>query len=132
VPADLVGRGLALTVQSFEKNWDQNRILQLENLRVSPSALEYEQQDGQKIYTVDLVLDNKNPPEIKLYLSDLIGNHYLAVCDAEDFVYPLTVISAGPADTIPFGKNRFRFMAAVPESAEITHARFVREKIPLK
>jgi hypothetical protein len=160
IPAEMAGKGLALTFQSFEKNWDQNRLLQLENLRVSPSSMDYETKDGRRIYDIELIFDNNSPTEIKLYLDDLIGNHYLLACDKDDFVYTMkisdrpmtsvttermteqrtddttertTTTSTDYANTIiPFGKSRFRFTLTVPEDVEITHARFVQNTIPLK
>ena len=129
LPAELAGKGLALTAQSFEKSWDENRIRQLANLHISPLALEYEPLDNGKTYRLELILDNQSPPEIKLYLSDLINNHYLAACDAEYFVYPLEITANHGNNAIPFGKNKFGFTVTVPAAVEITHVRFIREKI---
>ncbi|MDR2662955.1 MAG: hypothetical protein LBC31_08170 [Treponema sp.] len=156
IPAEIAGKGLALTFQSFEKNWDQNRLQQLQNLHISFSSMDYELQNDTKIYDIELIFDNASPTEIKLYLDDLIGNHYLVVCDNDDFVYTLPLVytrirstqtteqtdegvssktevaSIQYADTIiPFGKSRFRFNVTVPGDVEITQARFVDTVIPL-
>jgi adenine-specific DNA-methyltransferase len=45
IPAEMTGKGLALTFQSFEKNWDRNRLLQLQNLHISPSSMNYENEE---------------------------------------------------------------------------------------
>ncbi|MDR2716472.1 MAG: hypothetical protein LBB89_00190 [Treponema sp.] len=156
IPAEMVGKGLALTAQSFEKNWDKNRLQQLQNLHIYSSSLDYEIQNETKIYDIELIFDNTSPTEIKLYLDDLIGNHYLLVCDKDDFVYTLPLVytrirttqtteqtgdgvtsrtetaSTQYANTIiPSGKSRFRFNVTVPRDVEITYARFVNTVIPL-
>ncbi|MDR2517988.1 MAG: hypothetical protein LBD13_01055 [Spirochaetaceae bacterium] len=128
LPAEIAGKSLALTVQNFEKSWDENRLRQLANLHISPLSLKYEVQDSLKHYTAAFILDNQSPPEVRLYFSDLIDNHYLAVCDSEDFVYPLA-IPLGAANAIPFGKNEFSFTVTVNETVEITSARFIQKKI---
>jgi hypothetical protein len=157
IPAEIVGKGLALTFQSFEKNWDQNRIQQLQNLYISFSSMDFENKDGEKIYNIELIFDNNSPPEVKLYFDDLIGNHYLAACDSDDFAYSLqlfytsveiekttetesngttertTQISRQRADTIiPFGKSKYQFTITVPEDVEITGVRFLNNTILLK
>jgi hypothetical protein len=159
IPAEMAGKGLALTFQSFEKNWDQNRIQQLQNLHISSSTMDYIIENETRIYDIELIFDNTSPAEIKLYLDDLIGNHYLVVCDKDDFVYLLEVsdrlmssvktersteqttdgvterttkTSTQYANTIiPFGKSRFGFTVTVPRDVEITHARFVEKVIQL-
>jgi energy-coupling factor transporter transmembrane protein EcfT len=157
IPAEMAGKGLALTFQSFEKNWDQNRIQQLQNLYISFSSMDFENKNGEKIYSIELIFDNNTPAEVKLYLDDLIGNHYLAACDSDDFAYSLQLVytsieiekttemtsngttekttqtSRQYSDTIiPFGKSRYRFNITVPEDVEITHVRFLNNTIPLK
>jgi len=157
VPAEAAGKGFALTFQSFEKNWDKNRLKQLESLRISFSSMEYEVVDDTKLYDIELIFDNTSPADTKLYLDDLIGNHYLLVCDRDDFVYtlPLTYTKTRTTRTsensnegessrtetastqynntiIPPGKSRFRFNVTVPDDVELTHARFVDAVIPLK
>jgi hypothetical protein len=160
IPAEMAGKGLALTFQSFEKNWDQNRIQQLQNLHVSASTIDYTIENETRVYDIELIFDNDSPTEIKLYLDDLIGNHYLVVCDKDDFVYLLEIsdrlmssvttersteqttdgvtertatTSTRYANTIiPFGKSKFGFTVTVPGDVEITHARFVKDVIPLK
>ena len=156
----MAGKGLALTFQSFEKNWDQNRLLQLQSLSVHPSTMSYEIKDNKRVYEIELILDNQSPTDTKLYLDDLIGNHYLVVCDKDDFVYLLKVsdrlmswletekmtektddgvtnrttersIEVGNTK-IPFGKSKFGFTTSVPEDVDITHARFVNDVIRLK
>jgi hypothetical protein len=104
-----------------------------------------------------LIFDNKSPAEVKLYLDDLIGNHYLAACDNDDFAYSLQLLytsvaterttettsngtterttqtSRQYADTIiPFGKSKYRFSITVPGEVELTHMRFLSNIIPLK
>jgi len=155
LPSEMVGKGLALTAQSFEMNWDKNRIQQLQNLHIYFSSMDYEIQKESKIYDIELIFDNASPAEIKLYLDDLIGNHYLLVCDKDDFVYTLPLmytkikttqtkeqtddgatsktetISTQYSNTIiPFGKSKFRFNVTVPNDVDITHARFVNTVIP--
>jgi hypothetical protein len=157
IPAEMAGKGLALTFQSFEKNWDKGRLQQLQNLHISFSSLDYEIQDETKIYDIELIFDNAGPAEVKLYLDDLIENHYLLVCDKDDFVYtiPLAYTSIRKTQTkeqtdnevttrtqvtstqysntiIPPGKSRYKFNVTVPNDVEITHARFVNTLIPLK
>jgi ABC-type multidrug transport system fused ATPase/permease subunit len=160
VPAEMAGQGLALTFLSFEKNWDQNRLRQLEKLIISPSSMSYEIHNGRRVYDIELIFDNTSPTDVKLYLDDLIGNHYLVLTDQDDFVYLLTISdrltssvrteesvaeTSGDVTTtitkssteyantiIPFGKSRFRFTASVPEDTDITRARFVNSIIPLK
>jgi hypothetical protein len=144
-----VGKGIATAAQSFEKNWDKGRLQQLQNLHISFSSMNYEVQNGIKIYDIELIFDNKSPMEIKLYLDDLIGNHYLFVCDKDDFVYTIpleykritsqktndgtTVTSTQYSDTIiPFGKTKYSFNVAVPSDVDLTYARFVDKIIPLK
>lgn len=160
IPAEMAGKGLALTFQSFEKNWDQNRIQQLQNLHIAPSTIDYTTGNNTRVYDIELIFDNASPTEIKLYLDDLIGNHYLVACDKDDFVYLLevsdrlmssvmtersteqttdgvtertTTVSRQYANTIiPFGKSKFGFTVTVPGDVEITHARFIEKVIPLK
>lgn len=157
IPAEMTGKGLALTFQSFEKNWDQNRIQQLQNLHISFSSMDFENKDGEKIYSIELIFDNNSPTDVKLYLDDLIGNHYLAACDSDNFAYSLqlfytsleiekttettsngttertTQTSKQYSDTIiPFGKSRYSFNITVPENIELTHVRFLNNSIPLK
>jgi len=155
LPSEIVGKGLALTAQSFEMNWDKNRIQQLQNLHISFSSMDYEVQKESKIYDIELIFDNKTPTEIKLYLDDLIGNHYLMVCDNDDFVYTIplfytrikniqtkeqtddgvtskteTITTQYSNTIIPFGKSKFRVNVTVPNDVDITHARFVNTVIP--
>jgi hypothetical protein len=157
VPAEMAGKGLALTVQSFEKNWDQNRIQQLQNLNISFSSVDSEDNDGERVYDIELIFDNNSPAEVKLYLDDLIGNHYLSAGDKDDFVYPIQLFynsvetetttvktdngttertiqtsSQYPDTIIPFGKSKYRFTLSVPKNVEITHVRFINNKIQLK
>lgn len=160
IPAEMAGKGLALTFQSFEQNWDQNRLQQLQNLHIYPSSMNYEIKNKMRIYDIELIFDNNSPIDIKLYLDDLIGNHYLVVCDKEDFVYLLeisdrlmtsvqteqmteetvdgvtnrtTQTSTKYADTIiPFGKSKFGLTVTVAEDVDITYARFVNDIIQLK
>ena len=157
IPAEMVGKGFALTYQSLEKNWDKNRLQQLQNLHIYFSSMDYERQNETKIYDIELIFDNASPAEVKLHLDDLIENHYLLVCDKDDFVYTLPLIytsikttqttertddgvtsrteavSTQYANTIiPFGKSKYRFNVTVPSDVEITHARLVNELIPLK
>jgi hypothetical protein len=144
-----IGQGIASAAQSFEKNWDKGRLQQLQNLHISFSSMNYEVQNGIKIYDIELIFDNKSPMEIKLYLDDLIGNHYLFVCDKDDFVYTIpleykritsqktndgtTVTSTQYSNTIiPFGKTKYSFNVAVPSDVDLTYARFVNTIIPLK
>jgi hypothetical protein len=87
-----LGAGLVGTVQGFERNWDKGRLEQLQNLHISPYSIDYEIRDGEKIYDIELVFDNKSPPEVKLYLDDLIGNHYLVACDKDDFSYEIPLM----------------------------------------
>ncbi|MDR1898935.1 MAG: hypothetical protein LBQ55_02905 [Treponema sp.] len=91
IPAEMAGKGLALTFQSFEQSWDQNRLLQLEKLRVSASSLSWEDGENGRVYDIGLIFDNDSPEDIKLYLDDLIGNHYLLAGDRDDFVYPMKI-----------------------------------------
>jgi hypothetical protein len=160
IPAEIAGKGLSLTFQSFEKNWDQNRIQQLQNLHISPSTIDYRIENETRVYDIELIFDNASPTEVKLYLDDLIGNHYLVVCDKDDFVYLLEVsdrlmssvktersieqatdgvtekttkTSTQYANTIiPFGKSKFGFTVTVPQDVKITHARFVETVIQLE
>jgi hypothetical protein len=131
IPAEMTGKGLALTFQNFEKNWDKNRLLQLQNLHLSPSSMNYEIKNDMKIYDIELIFDNQSPIDVKLYFNDLIGNHYLVVCDKDDFVYLLETSGRFKTTKIPFGKSKFEFTATVPEDVEIKYARFVDEIIPL-
>ena len=153
IPAEVIGKGLALTMQSFETNWDRNKLQHLENLSIHPLSMDYVIQNETKIYDIELIFDNDTPQEIKLYLDDLIGNYYLVVCDEDDFVYiiPLIynkIITEQTADgvssriseisieysntIIPFGKSRFGFNVTVPTDVDITSARFMHTVIPLK
>ena len=157
IPAEMVGKGFALTRQSFEKNWDKNRLQQLQNLHIYFSSMDYERQDETKIYDIELIFDNTSPAEVKLHLDDLIENHYLLVGDKDDFVYTLPLIYTNIKTTqtteqtndgvtsktetvsrqyantiIPFGKSKFRFNVTVPDDVEITHARLVNEVIPFE
>jgi len=157
IPAEMAGKGFALTAQSFEKNWDKNRLQQLQNLHVYFSSMDYERQNETKIYDIELIFDNTSPAEVKLHLDDLIENHYLLVCDKDDFVYTLPLIYTNIKTTqtteqtndgvtsktetvsrqyantiIPFGKSKFRFNVTVPDDVEITHARLVNEVILFK
>jgi hypothetical protein len=160
IPAEMTGKGLALTFQNFEKNWDRNRLSQLQNLHISPSSMNYEIEDSKRVYDIELIFDNESPADVKLYFDDLIGNHYLVVCDKDDFVYLLEVssklmttvetaktteeTSGGVTATttrtsteyantkIPFGKSKFRFTTTVPENTDIEYARFVNDVIQLK
>jgi amino acid transporter len=156
IPAEMVGKGFALTFQSFEKNWDKNRLQQLQNLHISFSSMDYEIQDETKIYDIEFIFDNASPAEVKLYLKDILNNHYLLVCDKDDFVYTIPLVYTNIRKTqtkeqtdngvtsttqvtstqysntiIPFGKSRFRFNVTVPNDVEITHARFVNTVIPI-
>jgi len=157
IPAEMAGKGLALTAQSFEKNWDKGRLQQLQNLHISFSSMDYEIQDETKIYDIEFIFENTGPAETKLYLDDLINNHYLLVCDKDDFVYTIPLVYTNIRKTqtkeqtdnevttrtqvtstqysntiIPPGKSRFKFNVTVPNDVEITHARFVNTVIPMK
>jgi hypothetical protein len=150
-----IGEGIAKAAQSFEKNWDKGRLKQLQKLHISFSSMDYEIQKESKIYDIELIFDNTSPAEEKLYLDDLIGNHYLMVCDKDDFVYTIPLfytsiektktqvqkddgvtaktetVSKQYTDTIiPFGKSKYRFNVTVPSDVEINHARFVHTDIP--
>jgi hypothetical protein len=126
-----IGSGIAKAAQSFEKNWDKGRLKQLEKLHISFSSMDYEIQKESKIYDIELIFNNTSPAEEKLYLDDLIGNHYLVVCDRDDFAY--TILFKQNSNTIIlFGKSKYRFNVTVPKDVDITHARFVNTVIPFK
>lgn len=129
--SEIISQGLVLTAQNFEKNWDKNRLSQLEKLTISSSTTSFEKKDGAKIYNIELIFDNNSPADIKLYLDDLIGNNYLVACDKDDFVY-LLKLKERTNEKIPFGKSKFKFTVNVPENVEITHVRFVYENIILE
>jgi heme/copper-type cytochrome/quinol oxidase subunit 2 len=132
IPAEIAGKGLALAYQSLEKNWDQGIIQQFQNLNISPSTMNYVVKDKNRIYDIELIFDNTSPTEIKLYLSDIIRNNYLVVCDKDDFVYLLEPSSQRTNTIIPFGKSKLKFMVTAPKDVEITHARFINTIIQLK
>ena len=128
IPAEMMGKGLALTFQNFEKSWDKNRLEQLKNLQISPSSMNYKIKDGTRIYDIELIFDNNSPPEVTLYFDNLTGNNYLVVCDKDDFVYLLDKTFG----KIPFGKSKFKFTVTVPKDVDITHARFIDTVVHLK
>jgi len=148
-----IGEGIAKAAQSFEKNWDKGRLKQLQKLHISFSSMDYEIQKDTKMYDIELIFNNTSPAEEKLYLDDLLGNHYLVVCDKDDFAYTIplfytsiektktqgqtddgeitSTFSKQYSDTIIlFGKSKYRFNVTVPKDVDITHARFVNTVIP--
>jgi len=128
VPAEMVGKGLALTGQNIEKNWDKNRLEQLKNLQIFSSSISFKIEEGEKIYDIELIFENNSPTEIKLYFDILTDKNYLVVCDRDDFAYPLD----SKYGIIPFGKSKNKFTVTVPADVDITYARFVNSIIKLE
>jgi hypothetical protein len=126
--SDGVAMGLASTFQNFEKNWDKNRLKQLENLTISLSEIKYEVEEDKKQCMIELIFENRAPADMKLYFSDLLGNNYLVACDKDDFVYSL-YLNKNWDQNIPLGKSRYIFIANAPNDIEITHVRYVDKNI---
>ena len=129
--SEIVSKGLVLTAQNFEKNWDTRRLSQLENLSITLESIEHEIDEDIKRYKICFIFDNKSPIEVKLYFSDLLGNNYLFACDKNEFVYFLELEDWTSTVILP-GKSRYNFRAEVPKDIEIEYIRYVNQKIRLE
>jgi hypothetical protein len=130
--ADILSNGLALTASNFEKNWDKNLLKKFEKLEISISSSKFKIENGNKKYQIDLIFNNKNLPEVKIYLHDLIENNYLVSCDDKDLVYILNLnITKNDTDKIPVGKTKHSFEVNIPKDINLKYIRFVHKNIIL-
>jgi hypothetical protein len=133
ISSDLLSRGMASTLQGFERNWDKQRLEQLENLDISMVSIEYEDKDGRededptREYTIGLVLKNNSPAEVKLYFGDLLENHYLVAIDTDNFAYGLW--EKDGQYVIVFGESKCFVTASVGQDVTIDHVRYKNEDI---
>jgi hypothetical protein len=134
--AEVLSKGLALTVSNLEKNWDRTLIKKFEKLEISILKTEVANVKDGKKYKFDLFLNNTNPMDIKIYMHDLFNNNYLVVCDKDDFVYlfgdkkwQCTVFYQ--IDAIPVGKSKASFEITLPKDVNLDYIRFMKEKIQI-
>jgi hypothetical protein len=129
--SDILSKGLALTASNFEKNWDKNLIKKYENLEVSIYSSKFKVVKGNKKYQIELLFNNSNLDENKIYLHDLVGNNYIVVCDKDDLVYILNPVNVDN-DKIPVGKTKYSFKVTVSNEVNLDYIRFLHAKINLE
>ncbi len=128
--SDATSDGLARTASNFEKNWDKELIKNFGNVSVSVRSAKSVSSDKGKKYEMELLIENRNDENRKMYLHDLIENNYLVACDAEDIVYPLRPRDVAN-DKIPVGKSLVDIEVTVKKETELSYLRFLRDRIDL-
>ncbi len=126
--SDLTSDGLVQTASNFEKNWDKELIKNFGNVSVSVRSARSSFVEEGKKYDIEVLIENRNDENRKMYLRDMIGNNYLLACDSEDIVYPLLPKDL-VTDKIPVGKSLVNLEVTVKKETELTYLRFLRERI---
>lgn len=129
--SDITSDGLALTASNFEENWDKELIKNFGNVFISVRSVEFQLEDNEKIYTIEVIIDNRNEPKRKMYLHDLMNNNYLVACDTDDIVYAMETVKY-ENDKIPVGKTIAKYKVAVDKDVTLSYLRFIAEKISLE
>lgn len=131
--AEVIGGGLALTAAHFEQGWDKNLIKKFGNLEISVVKSGFSNGRKGKKYEIELMLDNHNPADDKIYFHDLIENNYLVICDRQDLVHPFGKNKINyETDKIPAGKTKASFEMIVSNDVTLEYIRFVTNRINLK
>ncbi len=128
--SDITSHGLALTASNFEENWDKELIKNFGNVFISVRSVAFQVEKNEKIYTIEVVIDNHNEPKRKMYFHDLMNNNYLVACDTDDIVYVMETVKYDN-DKIPVGKTIAKYTVAVAKDATLSYLRFIAEKISL-
>lgn len=87
--AEYMARGAIATASTFTKSYNSNVIKQFENLDISYSSSKFEIDEDNKIYEIELVLDNKIQRNEEIYFGSLVQKNYLIACDIDDYVYKI-------------------------------------------
>ena len=109
---------------------------------IEPEAEEEEGEDGDGDdgsddgiirYSIDLIINNTAPDTEKMYISVLLGDHYLVACDQGDYTYSLTADRNGNGynDLILPGKSKLTINTELSEPDELSYLLFIGNKISL-
>ncbi|ULQ59976.1 hypothetical protein K7I13_01135 [Brucepastera parasyntrophica] len=127
---NLLSLGLVSTISNFEKNWDKKLLENFERVTISIRSAECAEYETHKDYTFDILLDNANPLERKMYFHDLVNNKYLLAGDDDYRVYAVKTQNYNDS-VIPAGKSLRTITVSVPPEITLTHLRFMHETIPI-
>jgi hypothetical protein len=146
-------RGAMGTAQTFSRSYNASVIKQFENLDISFSSSKFEldKEKEQKIYEIEVILDNKIQRNEEIYFGSLVQKNYLIACDVDDFVYRII-----PEDSdggyikerelialVEFfmnreytkfgkilpGKSLHKILVVVPKDVEISYLMFLDKRI---
>jgi hypothetical protein len=129
--SDIISDSLAQTVSGFEKNWDKTLLKKFENLDITLVSSNQKVKDKKIIYTLELLFNNTNPDNAKIYFHDLLENNYLVACDKDDVVFIMKAIEYN-SDKIPVGKTKGTFEVELKKDDNLTYIRFVHKKIMIE
>jgi hypothetical protein len=152
--AEYTTRSLLATASAYSKGYNANIIKQFEKLDISYLTSKFEIHEDQKIYEIELALDNNMPANEEIYFGNLVVKNYLIACDEDDFVYDIVPEDADAGMTkygelvslleyfldreyskfgkILPGKTRHKILVEVPENTNITSVRFLDKKIEIR
>ena len=128
--SEIFSDSLAQTASNFEKNWDSTLLKKFEKLDISVIKSDYEIENGNKVYTIDLLFINSNPDNSKIYLHDLLNNNYLVSCNNDDIVY-IIKNETYETDKMPVGKTKGSFSVSIPKNENLAYIRFIHKKIQI-
>ncbi|MBN1695912.1 MAG: hypothetical protein JW881_00240 [Spirochaetales bacterium] len=128
--ADIMAKTLVLTYKGVEKNWDAQLVKKLKNVSVTVSGSSHRLEKENRIYTIELLFDNPNPSSDNIGFYDLVNGNYLMVCDTEDIIYGLDMVTC-QSTYLPEGKTKAVFKVLVDEDVELSYIRFVESRIDL-
>ena len=129
--SDITSDGLALTASNFEENWDKELIKNFGNVFISVRSVEFQLEDNEKIYTIEVIIDNRNEEKRKMYFHDLMENNYLVACDTDDIVHVMKTVKY-ENDKIPVGKTIATYKVTVDKDVTLSYLRFIGKKISLE
>jgi hypothetical protein len=151
--AEYSARGALASVSTYKKAYNANIIKQFENLDMSVSSSTFETKDGEKVYEIELLLDNKIPQNEEIYFGNLVAKNYVLACDANDFVYDIVPLDTdagfsseeGLISLFEFlldreytkygkilpGKTKHKILVKVPEDVSIVSVRFLDKQMDI-
>ena len=147
-------RGAIGTVSTFSRSYNTSVIKQFENLDINYSSSRFEIEEDQKIYEIEVILDNNIQRNDDIYFGSIVQNNYLLACDSDDFVYRIIPEDADSGfikdralislveyfvgreytkyGKIVPGKSLHKILVVVPEEVEISYLKYFEKRIEIK
>ena len=146
-------RGAIGTVSTFSRSYNASVIKQFENLDIDFSSSRFEIEEDQKIYEIEVILDNRIRRNEDIYFGSIVQNNYLIACDSDDFVYRIIPEDADSGfikdralislveyfvgreytkyGKIVPGKSLHKILVVVPEEVEISYLKYFEKRIEI-